>query len=173
MSTFFEDGIVGHVGFADPVCPLMGTALADAADRANGSGKVHRGGTLVCIEGPQFSSRAESRVYRSWGVSVIGMTAMPEAKLAREAELPYAALALSTDYDCWHESEDDVSVEAVVAMVKKNVSVARRTIGELAKALPDPQKSPATGAIANAVMTHPEGVTPEARARLSWLIDKR
>jgi 5'-methylthioadenosine phosphorylase len=167
-TTFFEDGIAGHVVFADPVCPLMGRALAAAAERA--PAKVHSGGTYVCIEGPQFSTRAESNVYRSWGVSVIGMTGMPEAKLAREAELPFASLALATDYDCWHESEAEVSVEAVLAVLQKNVSLARRTIVELAKALPDPTKSPATGATKNAVMTSPEHISEAARARLAWLL---
>ena len=167
-STFFEDGVVGHVMFADPVCPRMAEALAGAAARAGA--KVHRGGAYVCIEGPQFSTRAESRVYRSWGVSVIGMTSMPEAKLAREAELPFATLALSTDYDCWHESEEDVSVEAVLAVMRKNVGLAQRAIAELARALPDPATSPATGALKGAVMTAPERVTDAAKKRLAWLL---
>jgi 5'-methylthioadenosine phosphorylase len=167
-STFFEDGVVGHVVFADPVCPLMAKALANAAREAGG--KVHEGGTYVCMEGPQFSTRAESRVYRSWGVSVIGMTSMPEAKLAREAELPFATLALSTDYDCWHETEEDVNVEAVLAVVKKNVALAQRTIALLARALPDPAKSPATGALKGAVMTAAEKIPPEAKKRLAWLL---
>ena len=167
-TTFFEDGIVGHVVFADPVCPLMAAALADASRKAGA--KVHQGGTYVVIEGPHFSTRAESRVYRSWGVSVIGMTAMPEAKLAREAELPYATLALSTDYDCWHESEEAVSVEAVVAVMKKNVVVAQRTLRELAQALPDPAKSPATGALRGAIMTAKGSVSEAAAKRLSWLL---
>jgi 5'-methylthioadenosine phosphorylase len=167
-STFFDEGVVAHVGFADPVCTELAGALADAADRA--SAKVHRGGTYVCMEGPAFSTRAESRLYRSWGVSVIGMTAMPEAKLAREAELPYAVLALSTDYDCWHESEEDVSVEAVIAVMQKNVAVARLTIAELARRLPDPGKSHAHGALAHAIMTHPSGMSGDAKAKLRWLL---
>src|SRR6188472_553694 len=136
VSTFFEDGIVGHVPFADPTCKLLGQALADAAARTGVT--VHRGGAYVCIEGPQFSTRAESHVYRSWGVSVIGMTSMPEAKLAREAELPFATLALATDYDCWHSTHDDVTVEQVVATMKKNVIVAKQAIATLASSLPDP-----------------------------------
>ena len=168
VSTFFDDGIVGHVMFAEPVCPLMAKALAHAAKAAGG--KVHEGGAYVCIEGPQFSTRAESRVYRSWGVSVIGMTSMPEAKLAREAELPFATLALSTDYDCWHETEEDVSVEAVLAVVKKNVALARRTIAELSRALPDPATSPATGALKGAIMTAPEVVPAATKKRLAWLL---
>jgi 5'-methylthioadenosine phosphorylase len=170
VSTFFEDGVVGHVGFADPVCKAMSVALAGAAEKAGA--RVHRGGTYVCIEGPQFSTRAESILYRSWGVSVIGMTALPEAKLAREAELPYALLALATDYDCWHESEEDVSVEAVLAVMKKNVATARRTLIELARALPDPAASKATKAAAGAIMTARDSISPAALARLDWLVAK-
>jgi len=167
-STFFDDGIVGHVGFAEPVCGELSGALAVAAERAGA--RVHRGGTYVCIEGPQFSTRAESLLYRSWGVSVIGMTAMPEAKLAREAELPYALLALATDYDCWHESEQSVSVQAVLAVIHKNVALARRTVVELAQDLPDPTHSAATGALKAALMTAPDKLRPEVLARLDWLI---
>jgi 5'-methylthioadenosine phosphorylase len=170
VSTFFDDGIVGHVGFADPVCPALSEALATAASGAGA--RVHRGGTYVCIEGPQFSTRAESLVYRSWGVSVIGMTALPEAKLAREAELPYALLALATDYDCWHESEEDVTVEAVLAVMGKNVATARRAVAELARTLPDPETSPATRALASAIMTSRDRIAPEALARLDWLVGK-
>jgi 5'-methylthioadenosine phosphorylase len=170
VSTFFEDGLVGHVGFADPVCDRLSGSLASAAERAGA--RVHRGGTYVCIDGPQFSTRAESRLYRSWGVSVIGMTAMPEAKLAREAELPFALLALATDYDCWHESEEDVSVEAVIAVLKKNVSTARGTVAELAGTLPDPSTSRASGALAAAIMTARERIPPATLTRLGWLVGK-
>jgi 5'-methylthioadenosine phosphorylase len=170
VSSFFEDGIAAHVMFADPVCAQLAAAAAGAAEKAESAGKVHRGGTYVCMEGPQFSTRAESLVYRSWGVSVIGMTGMPEAKLAREAELPFALIALATDYDCWHESEEDVSVEAVLAVIKKNVAAARRTIAELSRALPDPTKSRAHGALAAAVMTARDQIPQATRERLSWLI---
>jgi 5'-methylthioadenosine phosphorylase len=168
ISTFFDDEIAAHVMFADPVCEHLAASLAAAAD-ATGA-KVHRGGTYVCIEGPQFSTRAESLVYRSWGVSVIGMTAMPEAKLAREAELPFATLALATDYDCWHESEEDVTVEAVIAVMKKNVSFARRALADLLRALPDPKKSRAHGAMTGAIMTAPEMVSARAKQSLAWLL---
>jgi 5'-methylthioadenosine phosphorylase len=167
-STFFEDGIVGHVPFADPVCKHLAAAVADASDRAGA--KVHRGGTYVCIEGPQFSTRAESQVYRSWGVSVIGMTSIPEAKLAREAELPFATLALATDYDCWHDAHDAVTVEHVVATMKKNVALAKKAIVELASILPDPAKSNAHQVVRGAIMTAPSAITAEARARLGWLL---
>lgn len=170
VSTFFEDGIVGHVGFADPVCEKLSGALAEAATRAGA--RVHRGGTYVCIEGPQFSSRGESLLYRSWGVSVIGMTALPEAKLAREAELPYALLALATDYDCWHESEEDVTVEAVLAVMRKNVATARKTVAELSRALPHPAECRGPGALAGAIMTAPDRITDSAKARLEWLVGR-
>jgi 5'-methylthioadenosine phosphorylase len=169
-STFFEDGLVAHVGFADPVCAHLAAALSSAAARAGA--RVHERGTYLCMEGPQFSTRAESLLYRSWGVSVIGMTAMPEAKLAREAELPYALLALATDYDCWHETEDEVSVDAVLAVLKKNAAVARRTIAEIAGALPDPKNSRAFGALAGALITARDGIPPGALADLDWLVGK-
>jgi 5'-methylthioadenosine phosphorylase len=177
-STFFEDGLVAHVGFADPVCEHLALAVASAAERVRAGhaggpgGRVHRGGVYVCIDGPQFSSRAESELYRSWGVSVIGMTAMPEAKLAREAELPYALLALATDYDCWQKTGAVLSAEAIVAVLRQNVSAARSILAELARALPDPSTSRATGALASAFMTAPALASPQVRARLGWLIDR-
>ncbi|MCL2450627.1 MAG: S-methyl-5'-thioadenosine phosphorylase [Polyangiaceae bacterium] len=169
-STFFDEGIVAHVGFADPVCSALSRAAGDAAERADA--RVHRGGTYVCIDGPQFSTRAESLLYRSWGVAVIGMTAMPEAKLAREAQLPYALLALATDYDCWHATEEDVTVEAVLTVLNQNVARARRTIVELARALPDARESPAARALSTAIVSALESVSPAARERLAWLIGK-
>jgi 5'-methylthioadenosine phosphorylase len=170
VSTFFEEGVVGHVAFADPMCGATSRALARAAERAGA--RVHEGGTYVCIEGPQFSTRAESRLYRSWGVSVIGMTALPEAKLAREAELPYALLALATDYDCWHESEEDVTVDAVLAVMKRNVATARRALADLARALPVPSSSEATHALAGAIMTARDTIPPATLTRLDWLVGK-
>jgi 5'-methylthioadenosine phosphorylase len=169
ISTFFEDGIAAHVSMADPTCSDLAGALATAAKKVHPD-HVHVGGTYVCMEGPQFSSRAESLVYRSWGVGVIGMTAMPEAKLAREAELPHATLALATDYDCWHESEEDVTVEAVIAVMQKNVANARRAIAELAKTLPDPTKSRAHGVLKGAIMTAPDKIPTQTKERLSWLL---
>ncbi len=169
-STFFEDGVVAHVSMADPVCPMFAKALLGAA-RGTGA-TVHESGTYVCIEGPQFSTRAESRIYRSWGASVIGMTNMPEAKLAREACLPYATLALSTDYDCWHESEADVSVELVVATMKRNVHRAKETIVRLAESPPDLASSPARRALDGALMTAPGAISAGARSRLSWLLPR-
>jgi len=172
VSSFFDEGVVAHVGFADPVCESLSAALADAAAATDGgqSWKVHRGGVYLCMEGPSFSTRAESLLYRSWGGSVIGMTAMPEAKLAREAELPYAALALSTDYDCWHESEEDVSADRVVAVMHKNVALARKTIATLAARLPDPTRSPAHKALSGAILTSPAARSEEATKKLGWLL---
>jgi 5'-methylthioadenosine phosphorylase len=169
VSTFFEGDIVAHVMFADPVCPALSGALAESARRAGA--RVHEGGTYVCMEGPQFSTRAESKLYRSWGVSVIGMTAMPEAKLAREAELPYAVMALATDYDCWHEAEEDVSVDAVLEVLRQNSLLAKRTVAELTSRLPDPAVSSASNALAGAIMTAPDALTEATRARLGWLIE--
>ena len=166
-STFFDElGVVAHVGFGDPVDHALVQATAAAAKAAGIA--VHAGGTYVCMEGPQFSTRAESQLYRQWGVSVIGMTAMPEAKLAREAELPYATLALATDYDCWHES-GDVNVDAVVFVLKQNAALAQRAVAELAGALPPPEQSPAFGATKNAILTTRSEIPAAALGRLSWL----
>jgi len=167
-STFFDEGVVAHVAFSDPVCPVMHDAVVKAADTTGA--KVHRGGAYVCIEGPQFSTRAESLVYRSWNVSVIGMTNMPEAKLAREAQLPFATLALSTDYDCWHSTEEAVTVEAVIAQLKNNVGHAKAVARHLAEHLPDVSSSPAVTALDNAIMSDLERANPEARERLNWLL---
>lgn len=125
-STFFGQGIVGHVQFADPVCADLSAILASSASSVGAT--VHVGGTYICIEGPTFSTRAESNIFRSWGVDIIGMTNLPEARLAREAEICYATVALATDYDCWHEGHDDVSVEAVIETIHQNVAMAREII---------------------------------------------
>jgi len=170
-STFFDDfGIVAHVGFGDPVDRALLEAAAAAAREV--SARIHVGGTYVCMEGPQFSSRAESMLYRSWGAKVIGMTNLPEAKLAREAELPYATLALVTDYDCWHESEAAVSVETVIRVLQANVRTAREIVRALAKRLPDPSTSPATSALQHAIITSPELISNETRAVLAPLVGK-
>jgi len=168
VSTFFDDEVAAHVAMADPVCPLLAAATASAAEKAGA--KVHRGGTYVCIEGPQFSTRAESQLYRSWGVSVIGMTNMPEAKLAREAELPYATIAIATDYDCWHQTSEDVSVDAVLAVLSRSIDTTKRLLAELAPALPDPEKSPAHRALATALLTNRSQISQAKRASLAWLL---
>ena len=169
-STFFGDGIVGHVGMAEPVCPALGDLLETGSREAGA--RVHRGGTYICIEGPQFSTKGESQIYRRWGVSVIGMTNMPEAKLAREAELCYATLALATDYDVWHESHAAVTVEAVVANLLKNVATAKVV---LRRVIPQVGKACAAGcgdALANAVITDPKVFPPRTRKRLGLLLDR-
>jgi 5'-methylthioadenosine phosphorylase len=168
VSTFFDEGVAAHVAMADPVCPLLAAAVAAAAEKTGAA--IHRGGTYVCIEGPQFSSRAESHLYRSWGVSVIGMTNMPEAKLAREAELPYATIAVATDYDCWHQTNADVSVDAILAVLQQSLDTTKRLLVELSTALPDPTKSPAHGALATAVLTDRSQISPAKRAELAWLL---
>lgn len=170
-STFFEDiGVVAHVEFAEPVCGNLARALHHAAVEVGA--RTHNGGTYVCIEGPQFSTRAESLLYRSWGVDVIGMTNLPEARLAREAELPYATLALATDYDCWHESEESVSVEAVLAVMRKNISTAKAIIVEVAKNLPDPAESPASTAMKHAILTARDRIDDEAKRKLGLVVGR-
>jgi 5'-methylthioadenosine phosphorylase len=169
--TFFDEpGCVAHVGFADPVDAGLQDALYRAALVVGA--RVRKGGTYVCIEGPLFSTRAESNLYRSWGVDVIGMTAMPEAKLAREAELPYATLSLATDYDCWHQDEEVVTVEAVIEVMKRNVKTAQAILQRLANDLPDPALAPATSALKGAVITPREHIAEQARVRLKPLLAK-
>lgn len=170
-NTFFEDvGVVAHVELADPVDAALSEAVYRAAVEAGV--RTHRGGTYVCIEGPQFSTRAESHLYRSWNVDVIGMTNLPEARLAREAELPYATVAMVTDFDCWHQSEASVSVSSVLEVLKANVANAKRLLSALVPRLPDPADSPATRALAHGILTAPEHISPDARAKLAPLIAK-
>lgn len=166
--TFFEDGVVAHVSMAEPVCKHLAGHLADAATAVGA--KVHRGGTYVCIEGPQFSTRAESHLYRSWNADVIGMTHLPEARLAREAQLCYATLALSTDYDCWHTSEEAVTVEMVVKVMKQNVANARAAVRELALNVPLERTCGCPTALKGAVMTHDDAMPAEAKRRLALLL---
>ncbi len=168
ISTFFDDGIVAHVGFGEPVCASVADALA-AAGRAAGA-RLHRGGTYVCMEGPQFSTKAESRLYRQWGVDVIGMTNMPEAKLAREAELCYATMALATDYDCWHETEEAVTVEAILATLHKNVALAKQVLKTVVPKLVSDRACACHQALGNALVTAPDHMSASARRRLSLLI---
>jgi len=169
-NTFFSDGVAGHVAFADPVCPVLSGIAAEAARKV--VRRVRRRGTYLCIEGPAFSTRAESNIYRKWGVDVIGMTNMPEAKLAREAELCYAALALATDYDCWHDSEEDVSVEAILAILKRNAENSRKIVREVAKRLPLSGECRCGEALKYAVITERKAIPAAARKRLSLLLGK-
>ena len=157
--TFFGNGLVGHVPFAEPTCPRLMEWMAQGAREAGA--KVHFGGTYVCMEGPLFSTRAESNVYRSHGFDVIGMTNLQEAKLAREAEMSYATLALVTDYDCWHEEEEDVSGAAVMEVIHQNVRTAQRSIRNAVRLVPPGERSPYVGLLANSLFTDP-ALVPEA-----------
>jgi 5'-methylthioadenosine phosphorylase len=169
-NTFFGDGLAGHIPFADPVCPnLSGISFAAARKVVR---RTHRGGTYLCMEGPAFSTRAESRIHRKWGVDVIGMTNMPEAKLAREAELCYATLALATDYDCWHETEEDVSVESILAILRKNVENSRRILREIASRLPGRGSCTCGEALKYAILTERSRIPTAARRKLSLLVGK-
>ncbi|MEW6719318.1 MAG: S-methyl-5'-thioadenosine phosphorylase [Thermodesulfobacteriota bacterium] len=170
QNTFFGDGVAGHIVFADPVCPaLSGIAYAAARKVVR---RVRRGGTYLCIEGPAFSTRAESNLYRKWGADVIGMTNMPEAKLAREAGLCYAVLALATDYDCWHRTEEDVSVGSILEVLKRNVENSRKIVRAVAKAMPLPEGCGCGEAPKHAVITDPKKIPAAARKRLSLLIGR-
>ena len=170
VGSFFGDGIVAHVAMAGPVCAHLAGLLEKAA-RATGA-TVHRGGTYICIEGPQFSTKAESRIYRSWGVDVIGMTNMPEAKLAREAELCYATLALVTDYDVWHESHDAVTVEAVIANLLKNVAIAKEVLRGLIPTIAGPRTCECPTLLRSAVITSAAAFPLATRRRLDLLLGK-
>ena len=166
--TFFARGVVAHVLFADPTCAELRAALVAAA-RAAGA-HVHDGGTYVNMEGPQFSTRAESRLYRSFGADVIGMTNLQEARLAREAELCYASLAMATDYDCWRSGHEDVTVAAILAVMAGNVARARATLGALVPRLPPERRCACKDALGYAIMTEPGKILPEARDRLGLLL---
>jgi 5'-methylthioadenosine phosphorylase len=169
-STFFQDGIVAHISFAEPVCAELSGIMYAAAVRAGAC--VHRGGTYLCIEGPQFSTKAESRIYRQWGVEVIGMTNIPEAKLAREAEMSYATLAFVTDYDCWHETEAAVSVETIVHILQQNAVMAQRIIGEALPHIPVERGSPYRDALRGAIITNPAVIPTHIKHNLAPLIGK-
>ena len=167
ISTFFTTGMVGHVALADPVCLATAKDLSLAAHKVDAV--VHDGGTYVCIEGPQFSTRAESNVYRQWGVDIIGMTNATEAKLAREASLCYATLALVTDYDCWKEEEEHVTVEAVLEIMHKNVETAQKILKELAFKFPGRSNCKCESASQNAVVTDSKIIPAKLRDKLSIL----
>jgi 5'-methylthioadenosine phosphorylase len=170
ISTFFGEGIVAHVGFGDPVCATVASVFKKACDAAGVVGKS--GGTYVCMEGPQFSTRAESNLYRSWGADIIGMTNLQEAKLAREAEICYATLAMVTDYDCWREGHDDVTIDQVLAVMHQNADNAARVVRSAVAAMPA-QKTCACGdALKYAILTGREAIPAETRQKLGILLDK-
>ena len=169
-NTFFGEGRVTHIAFDEPFCPATSEALAKAADSVGAT--VHRGGAYVVIEGPAFSTKAESKLYRSWGADVIGMTALPEAKLAREAEFCYATLALVTDYDTWHESHDTVSAELILGNLNKNAETAQRVLGAALRELPATRDCGCASALASALVTAPELVPEETKRRLGPIIGR-
>jgi 5'-methylthioadenosine phosphorylase len=170
VGTFFGDGIVAHVGFGDPVCATVLNVFADACDAIGVVGK--RGGTYVCMEGPQFSTRAESNLYRSWGADVIGMTNLQEAKLAREAEICYATMAMVTDYDCWREGHDDVTIDQIVAVLHQNAENAAKVVKAAIMAMPRERSCACASALKYAVLTDKKAIPEKTRERLALLLDK-
>ena len=170
ISTFFGDGIVAHITFAHPVCGTLSQLVDDAARTSDAT--VHRGGTYVCMEGPQFSTLAESQLYRGWGMDIIGMTNLQEAKLAREAEICYATLALVTDYDCWHPDHDHVTVDMIVQNLLHNAATAQTVIKAAVARLPVTRECECAHALRSAIITRPEAIAPETRERLSPIIGK-
>jgi 5'-methylthioadenosine phosphorylase len=169
IATFFRDGVVAHVAFADPVCPELRGMLAQAAAAAGCT--HHNYGTYVCMEGPQFSTRAESELYRSWGLDIIGMTNLTEAKLAREAGICYATLAMVTDYDCWHPEHDTVTAEMIIANLMQNVRDAQNIVRGAVAAFAEQRDCGCRDALRNAVLTRPDAIPAEARQRLALLLD--
>lgn len=168
--TFFDSGIVGHAALADPVCASLSAALLEAGRRAGLT--VHPGGTYVCMEGPQFSTRAESHLYRAWGADVIGMTNLTEARLAREAELCYASLALVTDYDCWREATEDVSVETILAILGENAAAARRALAEAVRRVEPSRDCGCRDAMRFGILTDRQAIPEAARQRLKPIIGR-
>jgi 5'-methylthioadenosine phosphorylase len=168
--TFFGNGVVGHVQFADPVCADLSATLFAAATEVGAT--VHRGGTYLCMEGPAFSTRAESHMYRSFGASIIGMTNLTEAKLAREAEICYGVIALSTDYDCWHESHDDVSVDAIIAIIQSNVATAKKIIRSAVQKISGARSCPCSDSLKYAIISDTSVIPVETRENLELIMGK-
>jgi 5'-methylthioadenosine phosphorylase len=170
VSTFFEGGAVAHVALGEPVCASLGSSLLAAARSVGAT--VHQGGSYVCIEGPQFSTKAESLLYRQWGVSVIGMTNLPEARLAREAELCYATVALATDYDCWHETEEAVTVEAILTTLRRNVALAKKLLRGAMESVASVKTCGCQRALQDAIITAPDQIPATLRRKLSLLTER-
>jgi len=170
IDTFFGDGIVAHIAFADPVCPQLSQSVEAACKKAGVTAK--RGGTYLNMEGPQFSTKAESNVYRSWGMDVIGMTNLQEAKLAREAEICYVTVAMVTDYDCWHPHHDSVTVEQIIGVLTKNAENACKVVRETVAAMPSSRTCKCGSALAHAILTQPEKIPAATRQKLSLILDK-
>jgi 5'-methylthioadenosine phosphorylase len=169
-STFFGDGLVAHIPFAEPFCPVLSDLLFQSASSI--TARVHKGGTLVSIEGPAFSTKAESRLYQKWGIDIIGMTTLQEAKLAREAEICYAAMAMVTDYDCWREESEAVSVKAVLSNLEKNTNSAKKIIHYLVPQIAGEQNCDCAHSLKDAIMTQRECISEDTRQRLLPLIKK-
>ena len=170
ISTFFGDGIVAHIAFGDPICAEVAASIGGSCGQIGVVGKMN--GTYVCMEGPQFSTKAESNLYRSWGADVIGMTNLQEAKLAREAEICYATMAMVTDYDCWHPGHDEVTVEQVIKVLNTNSGNAARVIARAVALMPKERKCKCGSALEHAIMTDPSRISPATRQKLSLLVDK-
>jgi len=173
-ATFFGEGLVAHIAFGDPICSNLAKILGDAVESLNlDESSLHRGGTYICMEGPAFSTKAESNLYRSWGATVIGMTNLTEAKLAREAEIAYATLALVTDYDCWHQDHDSVTVEMIIGNLQKNAVNAQLVIKEAVKKLSaNPPESIAHSALKFAILTPPDKIPAATKEKLALLTKK-
>jgi 5'-methylthioadenosine phosphorylase len=169
-STFFDDGIVGHISFADPVCSVLSKILSEAGKEVGAT--VHQDGTYICIEGPQFSTRAESRLYRTWGVDIIGMTNLPEAKLAREAEICYATIAFATDYDCWHEEAGDVSIGEVLRILAQSTKTAKSAIRHAIQHLPEKRECLCSKALKYALITGKKFINEKTKKDLEPIIGK-
>ena len=169
-STFFSEGIVAHISFADPVCPVLNRILYEAGTEVGAA--VQRDGTYLCMEGPQFSTRAESKLYRSWGVDVVGMTNLPEAKLAREAEICYATIAFATDYDCWHEEAGDVSIGDVLRILTENAKTAQGTIRKALRELPDERTCGCSTSLEHAIITDKTMIPEKTKRDLEPIIRK-
>lgn len=170
INTFFGNGLVVHISFAEPFCPILSTLLYETIKELGI--RVHKGGTYIAMEGPAFSTRAESLLYRSWGASVIGMTALPEAKLAKEAEMCYATIACVTDYDCWHETEGPVNVEMIVTNLLKNAENAKKIITTLIGRIPPKRDCSCATTLKNAIITAPEVIPDQIKRDLGLLINK-
>jgi len=170
VNTFFGDGVVAHVGFAEPFCPVLSKVLYEKARIAGAT--VHNEGTYIVMEGPLFSTRAESFLYRSWGASIIGMTASPEAKLAREAEICYATIACVTDYDCWHDGHDDVTIDMVIENLNRNTEVAKKILSMVITHIPDKRKCQCATALKDAIITAPELIPIQRKKELDLLMGR-
>ena len=170
VDTFFGDGIVAHIAFAEPVCQELARVLESSCREAGVT--VKRGGTYLCMEGPQFSTRAESEIYRTWGMDVIGMTNLQEAKLAREAQICYVTVAMVTDYDCWHPHHDSVTVDQIIAVLVKNAENAARVVRESVAAMPSGRSCKCGSALGHAILTERDKLSPETRRKLSLILDK-